>query len=306
MTSDPQIVVCVPARDEAVQLPKLLTALAAQTSMATVLISLNNTIDGSLAEIAAARTQFSHLAIVVEEVTFAANMAHAGGARRCAMDRGAALAGDTGILLTTDADARPPPQWISENVAALMRGLDVVGGRICLDDDEDIPAPIRASVVLSDRYWSQVRAIEDAIDPVFWDPPPRHGDHTGASLAMRASTYSASGGVPLVRSGEDRALVQAICRRGGRLGHPLEVWTRVSARTVGRAEAGMAEAMARLSQASRNVKPVMLPDFRHWEQRARWRRAIRDRFGSAEIAAREPSLDPMPCDMTLSIEDAVA
>lgn len=306
MTAAPRIVVCVPARDEAARLPQLLNALATQTVPATVLVALNNTIDDSRVAIETARKRFSHLPVVIDDMTFPADEAHAGSARRRAMDIGAELATDDGILLTTDADARPPPDWIACNIASLASGLDVVGGRIFLDDAEDIAAPIRTMVALTDRYWAQVRAIEDDIDPIPWDRPPRHGDHTGASLAMRVEDYAASGGVPCVRSGEDRALVRAICLRGGKLGHPPQVWTRVSARTVGRAEAGMAEAMTRLSQASLHGAPVMLPHFRHWEQRARWRRSIRDRFGAAEVAAREPTLDAMPCDMALAPEDAVA
>lgn len=310
MTNEPKIVVCVPARNEAERLPHLLSALAAQTLPATVLVALNNTTDASLTAVERARAQLAHLNIVLDEIIFSSDQAHAGNARRRAMAIGADLAGDDGILLTTDADARPPTDWIAQNVSALADGLDIVGGRICLDDAEDIAAPVKAMVAMTDRYWKKVRAIEDGIDPVPWDPPPRHGDHTGASLALRVRDYIGSGGVPCIASGEDRALVQAVCMQGGRLGHPPNVWTRVSARTVGRATAGMAEAMARLSQASRENSPVMLPHFRHWEQRAQWRRSIRERFGSAQVAAQEPELDPLPCDMALasasSLEERMA
>lgn len=154
-------------------------------------------------------------------------------------------------------------------------------------------------VAMTDRYWAEVRAIEDACDPIPWDTPPRHGDHTGASLALRVRDYLASGGVPPLATGEDRALVQAVCAGGGKLGHPPGVWTRVSARTAGRASAGMAQAMAGLLTAS-HQQPLMLPHFIHWKARAEWRQRVREQYGSAEVAKREPALPPLPCDMALT------
>lgn len=300
MSTDAHVVVCVPGRNEAKRLPVLLAALAAQTEPATVLIALNNTSDRSVEAIAASTSRFGHLHVIVDEITFPPQQADAGHARRRAMELGAAITGDGGILITTDADTRPPPNWIAENVAALRRGLDIVGGRIVLDEAEHVAELVRAMISATARYWAEVRAIEDALDPLPWDLPPRHGDHTGASLAIRAARYLACGGVPPIESGEDRALVQAVCAQGGKLGHPSAVWTRVSARTAGRAKAGMAEAMLRLLKASEDGAPTMLPQLRHWEQRARWRKSVRDRFGSAEVAKQEPSLRPMPCDMAIS------
>ncbi|MEG8054478.1 hypothetical protein QP185_16895 [Sphingomonas aerolata] len=110
-----------------------------------------------------------------------------------------------------------------------------------------LAADMDAMQVKLDRYWACVRAIEDDIDPCRRDPAPRHGDHTGASLAILALLYRAAGGVPAIPAGEDRALVEAAVAAGGRLGHPMSVWTRVSARTIGRATGGMADHMQALS-----------------------------------------------------------
>lgn len=125
-----RIVVCVPAKNEAERLPHLLAALAAQTVLPTVMISVNNSTDASIDTIENVSRRLKNLHLVVDEVNFLPDLAHAGSARRHAMDLGAALAGQEGILITTDADARPPPDWIEENLAALNRGLDIVGGRI--------------------------------------------------------------------------------------------------------------------------------------------------------------------------------
>ena len=86
---------------------------------------------------------------------------------------------------------------------------------------------------------------------------------------------------------------------GGRLAHPPSVWTRVSARTEGRAAGGMAIAMAELAATvDRGVDPYV-PAFEHWRARALWRRATRTAYGVAEMLAQEADLPPMPADMPL-------
>ena len=295
-----RLVVAVPARDEAERLPRLLDALARQTMPAAlILLSLNNTSDQSGEAIAEARRRHPDLKVEVDHVRFPPAQAHAGSARRRAMDVAANLAGPEGLLLTTDADTRPPPDWLAANAAAMARGLDIVGGRIVIDELEPVPAAVAAATRLADRYWTQVRAIEDAIDPVPWDPPPRHGDHTGASLCLSVATYRDCGGVPAVRSGEDRALVREVLRRGGRLAHPADIWTRVSPRTIGRAADGMADHMKRLRDDSLAKAAVMVPSFEQWRRRAAWRRGFRERGGAALIADLEAGLPPMVNDMVL-------
>lgn len=295
-----RLVVCVPARNEAERLPRLLTALATQTvRTVAIVVSLNNTTDHSRDVIADVCSRHPGLDVVVDEVTFAPADAHAGSARRRVMDAAADIAGPDGLLLTTDADARPPQNWVAENITAMSRGMDIVGGRIFQDHDEPVNAPLAALCARADDYWAQVRAIEDAIDPVAWDPPPRHGDHTGASLCITTAAYRRCGGVPAIRSGEDRMLVKAVLRQGGRLAHPVEIWTRVSPRLVGRATGGMADHMRRLHEICAAAGDVMLPSFAQWRERAEWRREIRAQGGSALIAELEDDLPPMRDDFAL-------
>lgn len=295
------LVVCVPARNEAERLPRLLQALAGQTlDHVAVLVALNNTTDRSLQAIEAARLRHPRLAIIVDQVTFAADEAHAGSARRRAMDGAAEIAGPDGFILTTDADTRPPPAWLAENAAAMAGGLDIVGGRIVIDEDEPMDAAVAAARALADRYWARVRALEDAIDPVPWDPPPRHGDHTGASLCVSVSAYRRCGGVPAIRTGEDRALVQAVIRQGGKLAHPAGIWTRVSPRAEGRADGGMADYMKHMQERCRAQAAIMLPSFVQFEGRAAWRRDIRAKGGAALVAELEDRMPPLIDDMALT------
>ncbi|WP_082609762.1 glycosyltransferase [Bosea sp. Root381] len=297
--------VCVPARNEQERLPLLLEALAKQDVQGPVPIAicLNNTTDASAEVIATVSWRYrDRLAIALDVVTFPLELAHAGSARASAMAAGMArLEPSGGVLITTDADARPPANWISANLEAIAQGADIVGGRLVLDEDDDISPGVVASRALWDRYWAAVRQIEDEIDPCPWDPPPRHGDHTGGSLAITTEMYRRSGGVPLIASGEDRAFVEAAIVAGGRLIHPPEVWTRVSARQLGRAAGGMAEMMRRMSDTASSGEAEMAPALRHWRERALWRRETRqDVCGASRFIAAEHALPSMPHDAVLA------
>ena len=299
MASAP-IVVCVPARNEAQRLPILLAALAGQTERNFVtVLALNNTTDNSRDVISRTCAVHRTLKVAIDETEFSPALAHAGSARRRAMDLAADIAGSDGLILTTDADARPPSDWVAQNLAAFRSRLDVVGGKIVIDEDEPISEGVAAARHLADLYWARIRQIEDSIDPVAWDPPPRHGDHTGASLCVTVAAYRRCGGVPVIPTGEDRALVQAVLRQGGRLAHPIGVWTRVSPRVDGRARGGMADHMRRLQADSSRV---LLPSFAQWRARAEWRRNIRAKGGSALVADLEDDLSRMSDDMVLAAE----
>ncbi len=300
--------VCVPARNESARLPILLDALAMQDwpDVIPVSIAINNSSDNSRAVVEAARQRHAgRLNIGITEHIFAPNLAHAGSARRLAMDKGLELlpALDNTALVSTDADSRPPTDWLRNIAAAFSRGADMVGGRIEIDGAEPLPPQVQRLRMAWDRYWVSVRTIEDMIDPLPWDPAPRHGDHTGASLAIRAALYLACGGVPAIASGEDRALVMAALAQGGRLVHPVTVSTRVSPRLDGRADGGMAAGMRTLfASARKNISP-MAPAFTHWHERAHWRRQLRMQpDGAALIALQEPLLPPMPHDMVLELQ----
>lgn len=310
------VAVCVPARDEAARLPRLLRSLAAQDGISAdaplrVLIVANNCTDGTADAVRAmeAAGETATLDIRLIEASLAAADAHVGTARRMALDAGAAwLEADgypDGTLLTTDADARVAANWVAANLRALARA-EIVGGRLVIDP-EDVPAPELADLhARIERYWASVRRIEDALDPPPHDPAPRHGDHTGGSLALRASLYRRVGGLPALPRGEDNALVARIREAGGRLRHCPDVSVLVSDRAAGRAEGGMATEMVRRAASARAALPYLLPAPSHWEmliaRRATLRRAWAgpDRHAAllalglteADLAAIDPEACP--------------
>jgi glycosyltransferase involved in cell wall biosynthesis len=300
--------VCVPARNEASRIATLIDALAKQSVGGVIPLALcvNNSDDDTVGVAKSAATATAgRIDLAIVERRFDVPLAHAGSARRAAMDLGADLVGGvTGLLISTDADCRPPAEWIGAILAA-GSGERIVGGRIALDEAEPVAAAIWAVRRRFDVYWRAVRAIEDVLDPRPWDPPPRHGDHTGASLALSRDLYGRSGGVPLLATGEDRALVDAAIGVGGQLVHPASVWTRVSARTAGRAIDGMATDMRRWADEDAS-RALAVPAYRHWRERAEWRSALRLRMTDGEIRRAEAALPPMPCDMELPSPEYVA
>ena len=295
------VCVCVPARNEAKRLPVLLQALADQNvaGRIAVAICVNNSDDGSAEVAADIARRLPRLAVDVAEHRFAHADAHAGSARGAAMDRGAALLGeDAAVLVSTDADCRPPAGWIAA-ILTVMAPDRIVGGRIVVDESEPLPEPAARLRRRWDAYWQAVRRIEDATDPRPGETAERHGDHTGASLAMTVGLYRAAGGVPRIAHGEDRALVENAVLAGGTLVHPADVWTHVSPRTDGRAAGGMGADMVRLQADAAAGRSPRVPGFDHWAERARWRRVIRDAGGDRAVILAERALPPMPDDMPL-------
>lgn len=303
--------VCVPARNEVARLPVLLEALADQDVAGPVRVAVlvNNSLDGTAcAARDAAKAVEARLDMTLREVILPPEHAHAGGARALAMNLGLSVLEGQGdaVLISTDADSRPPRDWVANILRALHEGTDIVGGRLVIDERDPLPHDMGRTRALWDSYWAAVRAIEDAIDPIAWDPAPRHGDHTGASLALRVSTYRAAGGIPPIASGEDRALVEASVAIGARLSHPVDVWTRVSGRLDGRACGGMADHLLALADTLAQGQPVLAPSLNQWRDRARWRAELRaSNVSPGDLLEAERNMKPMVADMVLA-EGAVA
>ena len=136
-------VVVIPARDEALRIGPCLTSLNAQRQRPeAVLLLLNNCTDDTetIARALAPALRF-RLDIVRRDLP--PGQAHAGRARSFGMALAARGAGADGVLLTTDADAVVPPDWVGRNLAALRRGADVVCGRAVIDTggSRDDPGP---------------------------------------------------------------------------------------------------------------------------------------------------------------------
>lgn len=278
----------MPARDEEVRLPRLLAALAGQEGLGApldVVIVVNNTTDHSVAAARAAADAFPRLRLLVVDVTYPPGEAHVGTARRQAMDLAAGLAPE-GFLLTTDADAVPAPDWIARTLAAFRAGADLVGGRIVGDPAEEarLGPGFAARAGLHGRYGLLRDELAALLDPLDHDPWPRHQDHTGASLAVRAEAYRRLGGLDPLPFREDLGFVAKVRAAGLRLVHPLDVVVTVSARTQGRAPGGMADCLRAWVREEAERAPVLLECPSRIEDRLRLRRALRDLAADAPAA----------------------
>jgi len=240
-------VVAIPVRDEEDQIGACIAALARQSeALDDILLFLNNTVDRS-ATIARSMAAAFGCRLHVVEIAWPASEASAGLARKAAMDHAAELAGPQGAILTTDADGRVPPHWVARNLSHLRAGYDAVCGMAEIDprDEAAIAPHLLADDLAETRYTTLLDEIAHVVDPCPWDPWPRHTQRSGASIAIRTAVYAAIGGVPAVRHGEDRALIEKLEDRDCKIRHDPAISVTVSGRQVGRAEGGMAATIAR-------------------------------------------------------------
>jgi hypothetical protein len=211
-----------------------------------VVLLLNNCTDNSLS-IARRLIRELPIPVCVTSIDLSPKKANSGYARRVAMQKAAALANESAVLLTTDADGRVPPNWIDANLAIIENGVEVVAGRVELDhrDAQNIPTALHEDDARECHYGQLIDEIHTLLDPDPVDPWPRHSEHSGASLAVTLGAYGRAGGIPLVSPGEDRAFVEALKRTDARIRHSPEISVTVSGRIFGRAIGGMADTIRR-------------------------------------------------------------
>lgn len=244
-----RIAVAIPARNEAASLPACLAALGAAAAFAggdavRVVVLANNCDDGTV-EALADLDPGPRLRLEVVEARLPPDRAHAGWARRLALDAAAGrLVHDRDLLLSTDADTLVAPEWLARTEAHFDRGCDAVAGWARLRPRElrGLPPVHRARLAALRRYdraIAYLRAARDASEP--W---PRHFYEGGASIALTLAAYRAIGGAPTPRVGEDKALFDAVRAIGGKVRHPLDVRVQTSPRLAGRAQGGTADTLA--------------------------------------------------------------
>ncbi len=252
----PPAVVAIPAHDEAERIGACLAALAMQrdgrgTPLTeggfSVLVLANNCRDAT-ADLARAFAEVAPFPLHVVECRLPPGEAHAGGARRRAMDAAAdLLARDTGrgVILTTDADSRAGPTWVSAMLAGFAPGVDAVAGTIDADPNEYLALGVGflARGRLEDRYLSRVAELYAALDPRPHDPWPNHRVHSGAGIAVTLAAYRAIGGLPVRPLGEDSALAEALEDAGFLVRHSMEAAVTTSCRFDSRAPGGAGDTM---------------------------------------------------------------
>jgi cellulose synthase/poly-beta-1,6-N-acetylglucosamine synthase-like glycosyltransferase len=284
----PGFVVGIPVRDEEERLPACLRALAQQRdrlgqpippTLIRIVVFANNCTDQS-ASLARKLGGVWSLNIRVCEAQLPPAAAHAGAARRAAMDIAEAwlveCGATDGVILTTDADSRVPKDWIANNLAAIDSGADAVLGRVALDEEGALlPEALHRRGALEDAYESLLTELSALLDPVDCNPWPHHSTISGASFAVRAGAYRRVGGLPRVPLGEDKALVAELRRADARIRFVSEIEVVTSARTNGRAPGGVADALRLRSVDPDALCDEALEPFHIAIKRAHWRGQLR-------------------------------
>ena len=295
-------VVALPARNEEASLAATLDALARQVDLAgeplaretfEILLLLNNCSDGSAAVAQGWQREHPEVALHCCERELAPEVAHIGTARRLLMDTAwSRLQGAraSSVILSTDADSYVAPDWIAQNLVAIGRGADAVGGVIELicNDYESLSPAVRKAYDADRRYQYLVAEMEDQFDPQAGDAWPRHLEHFGASLACTPEIYARAGGMPALRELEDVAFVDRLRRVDARLRHEPSVVVMTSARMDGRVTTGLSGQL-RCWQRMHDERETHVVGSAAWlEHRFRLLRRLRDYFASGDVRHLQP------------------
>lgn len=267
--------VIVPVRNEAQRLPATLQALASQVNAPPyeVLVLANNCSDDSASIVRAFARRHPRFNLEVCEVTLAPEVANVGHARRLLMEeacRRLAWGGQRGAFLaSTDGDTRVAPDWLYQTAREIDAGADAVGGRLlaaCDGEATDGEPPEAARLRQRWQRWDTAyrlacQKLESLLDPDDADPWPRHHQHFGASLAVRADAYRAVGGLPEgVPWLEDEALVTALRRADRRIRHSCAVRVLTSSRREGRVDVGLSWQLREWDRQSREQAELSVDD----------------------------------------------
>lgn len=293
MTALP-LAICIPARDEADRLPVLFAALDRLIVPPGIAVTFCLLLDGdsnpSMAPIAAYRAAGRHRLVVKVADRGPPN---AGRARDRAMRLGLASVGQgDAILLTSDADSLPAPDWLVAMTVALDQADLVVGdvvrsGRGGNRDQDRI-----------ERHYAALYALRRRIDPVAWEAPAVHHHASGANMGLRAATYVALGGfLPLAR-GEDARLVDDAARAGLRVRRDAASIVHTSDRRVGRVQGGLATSLCALDRDGLSAVSVAHPADQLWQYRQH--AVARRAFASGDFAAMSGTIG-LDADLLLGV-----
>jgi hypothetical protein len=293
----PGFVVAIPVKDEEERLPACLRALARQLdrsgqpippTLVRVVVFANNCTDQS-ASLGRSLGENWSLDIRVVEASLPPGAAHAGAARRAAMDLAETWLEEggemDGVILTTDADSQVAPSWIAENLAVFEAGAEAVLGRIDLDGEgEFLPEALHRRGELEDGYERLLTELSWLLDPLEHNTWPHHATISGASLGVSRTAYCRVGRLPRVALGEDRALVALLSRQDARIRYSPTIRVITSGRTEGRAPGGVADTLAIRSKEPEAFCDDALEPFRTAFARALWRGRLRRLHAAGGLA----------------------
>ena len=245
-----RVAIAVPARNEASRIAACLARLIGlerdtRVAATNILVLANNCTDRT-AQIARGLADQSSAHVTVLDIELESDRAHAGWARRLALDAAARLLrSPLDVLFCTDADTLVALDWLKQTLNYFDEGYDAVAGDCRLD-----PRELRRLSPEHRRRLAAIRRYEAALNYIRAsrstdEASPRHFYEGGASMALTLEAYGEIGGAPTPSVGEDKALFAALMQKGRRVRHPKDVIVWTSCRLTGRAAQGAADTIAR-------------------------------------------------------------
>ena len=270
---DCDVCIVVPLRDEGVRIEAALDALAHQVDPAgrpvdraryEIVVLANNCRDDSAELARRFARRHPDLMLHVVETELPPAEAHVGRARQLLMDEayerlaGPGRAG--GVIASTDGDSRVTPTWLAATLAEVAGGAGAVGGRILLTPEgrAALDPGTRAYHLRDVGYRLLAAELADRLEPLPWDPWPRHHQHFGASLAVTTAAYRRAGGLPPVTPLEDMAFYRALVRVDARVRHSPAVRVVTSARREGRIAVGLSTQLREWTAMARVDEPYLV------------------------------------------------
>lgn len=252
------IIVVVPARDEADRIARCLRSVRISLERAARAGAVNRVVvavvghrcaDDSLGQAERVLRGLPHV-LIADDLSKTVGEVRALGVR-AALDL---VPGRDAWILNTDADSVVPATWVTDVLTHARGGQHAVVGMARLDSRSS-PGPVglQSRSALSRASCAYHAIISAGL----------HGlshDHVyGANLAVRTDAYQAVGGFSSVSVGEDRALLEALVEHERPLVRPRAVVVTTSARREGRAIGGLATLLDTLDHAFASGTGCRLP-----------------------------------------------
>lgn len=252
--------VIVPAKNEAEYISSTLDALRLQCDelgnpvsydLYEVLVLANNCSDETYEICKQYQIKYPRFRMYVQCMEIPQPIAHIGTVRRLLMDaayhRLVSVAGERGIIVSTDADSEVDPYWVHHILAEMDKGVDVVGGRIL---PRDTPALSKIHHLRDVTYRFLRSKLESELDPCALNPWPRHFQCYGPSLAVTCEMYEKAGKLPMIPFLEDEEFRKALKRVDARIRHSPKVRIYTSSRLEGRVGFGFSVQLQQWSDMS--------------------------------------------------------
>lgn len=250
----PEVNICVviPVKDEENYIVTTLNAFGSQIDEAgskldpkcfEILILANNCSDQSVKLIEEFCRKNPSLNIYLKEILLESDQSNIGYVRKLLMDTAykRLMENGGGIIMTTDGDTEVAPDWIGQNKLEVENGIEAVGGRILMFENElEEMDELTRSIHFKDEKYQLLSAEAEAkIIKNPFNPAPTHHQHFNGSFAITTDCYERSGGVPEVKFLEDCALFERLENIDAKVRKSNKVHVRTSARFSGRTQVGL-------------------------------------------------------------------